>query len=453
MPARKTPVTEQELDLAINKIRQTSNCRIRDIALLLVLFSTAAKPLEIARLEVRDYLNEDGSIREESTMRPEAAIGGAARPLFFASAKANAAIDAYLRERTRHRQGVHPSRKYRGLDPMSKLFLTDEGNAMPIKIKEWGKQRHHLCTVRHPEFADLRYDVRLFVPDPDAPVTGEALAELLAPDSGANGKEADAFSTPTESHLHPKLRLAIRSQEEFRKTPENHAAHLSFLFDVFPAEEIRAVDAQESDDSSLVHGLVQAFAVEYREDEQSITWLRRPLHGVALPLVGAEELTDLLGTMSRLFSVAAASISRGQSLPNARPVVALSLSADERAMLHQVHLSLVANLRKDGWRPCDPVILDAVSILLPAARQSAALFGSSTTALFFPHQFHNVQYPAALEFAPQRLPVSRLPALALPAWQPTAQIRMSDVVYAAIWFLQFAMHLAHLLKRMLPPGC
>ncbi len=190
---------------------------------------------------------------------------------------------------------------------------------------------------RQPEFADLRYDLRLFVPDPDAPGIGEALIELLNPESGVTAKEADAFSTPTESHLHPKLRLAIRAIEEFRKEPDSHPAHLSFLFDVFPAEEIRAVDARPSDEASFVHGLVQPFAVEYREDDQSITWLRRPLHGTARPLADAEELTDLLGATSRLVSVATAAIARGQCLPNGRPVVALSLSADERALLHQVH--------------------------------------------------------------------------------------------------------------------
>lgn len=194
-----------------------------------------------------------------------------------------------------------------------------------------------LAIQRRAEFSDLRYDIRLFVADPDAPSTGEALLELLAPDSGAAAKEADAFSTPTESHLHPKFRLAIRSLNEFRENPDAHAAHLSFLFDLFPAEEIRAVDARESDESSFVHGLVQPIATEYHEDEQSITWLRRPLHGVAQGLDGVEELTDLLGSMSRLISVAVASIARTQYLPNARPVVALSLSADERAMLHQVH--------------------------------------------------------------------------------------------------------------------
>ena len=190
---------------------------------------------------------------------------------------------------------------------------------------------------KHPEFAELRYDIRLFVPDPNAPGTGDALVELLVPDSPVTGQDADAFSTPTESHLHPKLRLAIRSIAEFRNDPDSHAAHLSFLFDVFPAEEIRALEAQESDQCSQVHGLIQPFAVEYREDEHSITWLRRPLHGPALALDGAEECTDLLASMSRLMSEGLATISRGHGLPNLRPVVVLSLSADERAMLHQVH--------------------------------------------------------------------------------------------------------------------
>lgn len=194
-----------------------------------------------------------------------------------------------------------------------------------------------LALQRHPEFADLRYDIRLFVLDPATPSTGEALLELLSPDSGTSAKEADAFSTPTDSHLHPKLRLAIRAIKEFRDVPDLHAAHLSFLFDLFPAEEIRAIDVHDSDDSSFVHGLVQPYKVDYLEDEQSITWLRRPLHGVAQPLKGAEALSDLVGSISRAVSVAVATVARSQYLPNARPVVALSLSADERAMLHQVH--------------------------------------------------------------------------------------------------------------------
>ena len=70
---------------------------------------------------------------------------------------------------------------------------------------------------KRPAFADLRYDLRLFVPDPDAPGVGEALTELLSPSSSVTGKEADAFSAMGESHLYPKLGLAVRSIAEFQK--------------------------------------------------------------------------------------------------------------------------------------------------------------------------------------------------------------------------------------------
>jgi DNA phosphorothioation-dependent restriction protein DptH len=57
------------------------------------------------------------------------------------------------------------------------------------------------------EHADLRYDVRLFSPDPDAPVVGEALESLVRPETTVN-EAADAFATSTGSHLFSKLKLA-----------------------------------------------------------------------------------------------------------------------------------------------------------------------------------------------------------------------------------------------------
>lgn len=188
-----------------------------------------------------------------------------------------------------------------------------------------------------PAFEDLRYDVRLFAVDAEAPGTGEALIELLSPDSAVKVREADAFSTPTESHLHPKLRLAIRSVEDFRQAPESHPAHLTFLFDQFPTEEIRAEDAGPLDECSFVHGLVQPSAVDYRELDDLILWSRRPLHGGARPVPHFEELSDMLSQAAQLASVAAASAARNRYLPHARPVVLLSLKADDRALLHQIH--------------------------------------------------------------------------------------------------------------------
>lgn len=190
---------------------------------------------------------------------------------------------------------------------------------------------------RRPAFADLRYDIRLFVPDPDMPGVGEALVSLLSPDSGTTAKEADAFVTPTESHIRPKLRLAIRAASEFRDSPEQHAAHISMLFDVFPAEEIQVMRASPRTETSAVHGLVQRFAVDYVEDETTVAWRRRPLHGPVKPLEGEEELTDLLSGLARTISTATAAVATGQVGVNLRPVVTLVLNNDERALLHQVH--------------------------------------------------------------------------------------------------------------------
>src|SRR2546423_5608131 len=140
-------LTDQGIERAVAVIRQHSKCKKRDTALLLVLLSTAAKPLEIARLLVGDYLIEDGRVREESVMRADVAINGAERPLFFASTKVVAAVDAYLEERARRGQGTKDRTKYRGLDPYSRLFLTGDGHELPIKVRALGDRKQYRCGI------------------------------------------------------------------------------------------------------------------------------------------------------------------------------------------------------------------------------------------------------------------------------------------------------------------
>ncbi len=190
---------------------------------------------------------------------------------------------------------------------------------------------------KEPAFADLRYDVRLFVPDAEAPGVGAALTELLSPTASVAAREADAFSTPTESHLRPKLRIATRPTGDFRSAPDMHSAHLSLLFDVFPTEDVGATQATLREASSPVHGLIQDFHVEYHEDESVIVWRRQPRHGLAAPLTGAEELTDLLASLSVTLSNTTATVATGQTGFDSRPVVTLALRSEDRALLHQVH--------------------------------------------------------------------------------------------------------------------
>lgn len=142
-------LTDEAVHRAIARLRMRSPCAERDIALLSLTLSTGAWPLEVARLEVRDYLHEDGCVREQSTLRAEAAANGRSRPLFFSAPRTQQALDAYLETRPLL-GGGGPSASlrtaYRGLDPCSRLFLADDGQGLVIaeSTSRHGGKRH-LC--------------------------------------------------------------------------------------------------------------------------------------------------------------------------------------------------------------------------------------------------------------------------------------------------------------------
>jgi len=136
------------LDQHIAKIARHSRCVERDTALLLILFATAAKPLEIAQLEVRDYLDEFGEVRLHSSMRCEIAVNGKERPLLFCDPKLTAAIDAYLVLRHAEGMATHDKPYYRGLQPHSRLFLSRDGKPMTVKRSGPGAQ-NQVCKEIH----------------------------------------------------------------------------------------------------------------------------------------------------------------------------------------------------------------------------------------------------------------------------------------------------------------
>lgn len=138
-------LTDEDISLAVQRIGAHSSCPRRDVALFYMLLKTGARPLEIARLEVRDYLDRDGQTREESIMRAEVASNGRKRPLFFTSRKLKDAINAYLAERLPQESDCVVWPPFRGLDPNSRLFLNDGGGPFEIVSNgEAGAQRY-LC--------------------------------------------------------------------------------------------------------------------------------------------------------------------------------------------------------------------------------------------------------------------------------------------------------------------
>jgi hypothetical protein len=187
---------------------------------------------------------------------------------------------------------------------------------------------------RQEAFRDLRYDLRMFVPDPDAPGVGEAITSLLA---GEGTLANEAFSIPSGSHLFPKLTVAIRSARDFRTAPGRYRAHLSFLFEVFPPEEVAAGRPFRPERTVPLYGLVQDFAVRFRDDETGTGWERQPRHGTPVPIDSGEETCALLGALPTLISAATATVARSTPDFTSRPIIRLELDADERALISEIH--------------------------------------------------------------------------------------------------------------------
>ena len=194
-----------------------------------------------------------------------------------------------------------------------------------------------LSLQKNPDTKNLRYDIRVFAANPEAPGIGEDLAELISPTSTLTAAEADVFATPTGDHLSPKLTFAVRRISEFQDQPSEFTAHITLLFDVFPTQSVGAKSPDESEDAAPIHGLLQDFSILYEEDGDRVAWHKCPRHGSAVPIPGAQEHSDLLSLLAAKLSNAAATIATGQAGTNQRPVTTLVLGPKQKALLHQVH--------------------------------------------------------------------------------------------------------------------
>lgn len=184
--------------------------------------------------------------------------------------------------------------------------------------------------------SQLRYNIRLFVPDPELPGVGESLEQLLSP-TGVVKEDADAFSISSGNHLFPKLNLAVHGLSDFNAKPEAFQSHISMLLDLFPPEEIGTGLPFRSRDTAPLHGLIQDFRIQYHDDEQGTVWQQQPRHGLATPLIDAENLVELLADLPADYSGAISTVATGSPAFEQRPITTLSLNAEQRQMLHNIH--------------------------------------------------------------------------------------------------------------------
>lgn len=120
-------VTPREFEQAVKVAGVTGQSPERDIALLLVAYGTGLMPIELAKITIGDYLNQDGTVKAESTVREEIAFSRQTRPLFWTSQRVQTALNAYLAERIRYGHGLGKKAEYRGLSPDSPIFLAVDG--------------------------------------------------------------------------------------------------------------------------------------------------------------------------------------------------------------------------------------------------------------------------------------------------------------------------------------
>ena len=125
----KPPVIEdKQVEHLIRATAAYSRVPERDTALLLTLYGTALNVTELATINVADYLDAKGVVRVTSAVRVDVSHNGEERPLYWSNKRVVNALDVYLEWRLEHKHGATIRKgAYRGLDPISPIFLTEDG--------------------------------------------------------------------------------------------------------------------------------------------------------------------------------------------------------------------------------------------------------------------------------------------------------------------------------------
>ncbi|MFC8591748.1 methylation-associated defense system ATP-binding protein MAD8 [Streptomyces atroolivaceus] len=189
---------------------------------------------------------------------------------------------------------------------------------------------------RRPFTRDLSYDIRLCVPDPEAPEAGRALSDLLSAQGSAATAEAEAFLAAGGGALRSKLAFSVRSIEEFEQNSEQFSAHLTVLLDAFGGERHGSAEHRQMA-GAPVHGLVQSATSEYSESAGEAIWRKVPRFGPALAVEEGEDLALLMGRLPELLATAAATVATGGNTVLHVPCTTLTLEAADRALLYQAH--------------------------------------------------------------------------------------------------------------------
>lgn len=118
----------------------------------------------------------------------------------------------------------------------------------------------------------LEYEIRIFADD-ILIQPGQALRDLVNPDSSFAIDEAEAFSQASSNRLFPKLRFSRNNVHEFVNNHDQYQAHLSFLVNPFPVHT-DLVHPDELSRSFFLNGVICRSVVTEKEIGKSFIWNR-----------------------------------------------------------------------------------------------------------------------------------------------------------------------------------
>lgn len=101
----------------------------------IALSHTAMRVSEIARLDVKTALFPAGSIRHEINLPSQICKNTKPRTIWLTNRTARTAIQDWIDYRIQHKWGLGTSSDYQGLNPDSKLILTNRGSSYSLQPK------------------------------------------------------------------------------------------------------------------------------------------------------------------------------------------------------------------------------------------------------------------------------------------------------------------------------
>lgn len=184
---------------------------------------------------------------------------------------------------------------------------------------------------RETSFKEIKYEVRIFKGNDKIIEHGEALKNLINPESNVS-EEAEAFSQPSKNRLFPKLRFSINNISDYLTFPFRFTAHLSFVISPFPVT-VELIKPHQEEINFYLNGLLTQSSVVV--DEETETKWSRFIKGnhLSIPYEGAGNSGIRL--FNNIQSFIAGALASGHTL--SIPSTQLRLNDKDKVLLTHLH--------------------------------------------------------------------------------------------------------------------